>query len=178
MAKIISQNTIFSNDYLRLVENKIDFGKNVIKDHVDVYRKPAVSIFPITNSYEIYLIKQYRYLYQKELLEAIAGIIDKEGQVIETARRELKEEAGIIAKDLKEIRAVFLAGSFISVKQHLILAKDLSFEEATPEETESIKVIKMNLDEAVEKVINGEISTASSMLGIMLLDNLRKRGEL
>lgn len=177
MIKIVSQKILFQNDYLKLVENNLKFEKHV-KKHIDVYRKPAVSVFPITESKEIYLIKQYRYLLEKEVIEAVAGIIDNEGEVMETAKKELKEETGIVAKRLTEVRSVFGAGSFTYIKQHLILAQDLSFEDATPEEDEEISLIKMSLEEAVHKVLEGEITTASSMLGILLIDKMMKEGKI
>ena len=178
MVKIISQKTLFKNNYFNLVENKIDFGNNIIKTHADVYRKSAVSVFPITSSYEIYLIKQYRYLLEKEVLEAVAGIMDKDENSLETAKRELKEETGIVAGKLSELQSIFVAGSFVKIRQYLILAQDLKFEEATPEETEKIELVKMSLDEAVNKVFTGEIMTGSSMLGVLLLDKMRERGEI
>jgi len=178
MAKIISQKTLFKNQYIDLIENKIDFGNNIIKTHVDVYRRSAVSVFPITETYEIYLIKQYRYLLEKKVIEAVAGIINEKEDSLETARRELKEEAGIVAGKLQELQSVFVAGSFIKITQHLILAQDLKLEKPEPEETEEIELIKMPLDEAVNKIFKGEIITASSILGILILDKMRERGEI
>lgn len=177
MVKIASQKILYSNEYLKLVENTIQFN-GFLRKHVDVYRKPAVSVFPLTESYEIYLIKQYRYLLGKEVIEAIAGIIDNEGEIIETAKKELKEEAGITANKLTEFKNIYLAGSFVKIKQHLILAKDLSFGDSEPEDTEEITLIKMSLDSAVEKVLNGEISTASSIMGILLLSEMKKQNKI
>lgn len=178
MAKIISQKSLFKNNYIDLIENKIDFGNNIIKTHIDVYRKSAISVFPLTDSYEIYLIKQYRYLLEQEVIEAVAGIIDENETALETAKRELREEAGIIAGKVREIKNIFVAGSFVKITQHLILAQDLKLDEPEPEETEEIELIKMPLDEAVNKIFTREIITGSSILGILILDKMRERGEI
>lgn len=178
MAKIISQKSLFKNDYIDLIENKIDFGNNIIKTHVNLYRKPAVSVFPITEKYEIYLIKQYRYLLEREVIEAVAGIIDESETALETAKRELKEEAGIIAGKFSKLKTIFAAGSFVKIEQHLILAQDLTLGESEPEETEKIERIKIPLDEAVNRIFTGEIMIASSILGILILDKMRERGEI
>lgn len=178
MTKIISQKTLFKNQYIEVIENKIDFGNNIIKTHVDVYRRSAVSVFPITETYEIYLIRQYRYLLEREVIEAVAGIIDEKEDSLETAKRELREEAGIVAGRLSELKTIFAAGSFVKMEQHLILARDLTSGVSEPEETEEIELIKMPLDEAVNKVFKGEIITTSSILGILILDKMRERGEI
>lgn len=178
MTRIISKKDIFVDKYFNLVENTVDFGSGLVRKHVDIYRKPAVSVFPINSSYEIFLIKQYRYLLKEEVIEAVAGIIDEGESILEAARRELSEEVGIVAKNIKELKNVSIAGSFIKINQHLILARDLTFGDSAPEETEEIEMIKMSLDEAVEKVLSGEIYTSSSMLGILILDKMRQRGEI
>lgn len=177
-ARITAQKTLFSSNFFEFVENTIDFGNGVVKVHHDVYRHPAVSIFPLTENYDLYLIKQYRYLYNQVLIEAIAGVMENGESVQKAAKRELQEEAGIIASEVTIIKEVLVAGSFIKATQYLILARGLEIGEAAPEGTESIEVIKIPLHEAVEKVLTGEIGTASSIIGILLLSEMKKRGEI
>lgn len=175
--KIISQKPLFESSFFTIAENTIDYG-DFTKVHHDVYRHPAVSIFPLTDTHEIYLIKQHRYLYDDILTEAIAGVMEEGEDPLTTAQRELKEEAGIEAKELTIMKEIYVAGSFIHAKQYLVLAKGLTLGSAHPEETESIEVIKMPLEEAVQKVVHGDIQTASSSIGILLAHELVKRGEL
>ncbi len=177
-ARITQQKTLDKGFHYDIIENTIDYGNGVIRIHKDIYRHPAVSIFPITNDWDIYLIHQFRYLHNDILTEGIAGIIDDGETPVQAAKRELLEETGMRAEALSEIRALDLAGSFIKATQYFILARGLSFGTAQPEETENIELVKMSLDEAVKKVLDGEINTASSAFGILLLDQMRKRGDL
>lgn len=174
MTKIISQKTLISGKYFDLVENKIDFGNNITREHVDYYEKDAISVFPINDNYEVFLVKQYRYLLGKETLEAVAGIIDGDENPIEAAERELKEEIGVVAKDYDKFKDVYLAASFVKSKHHLILAKNLSFEDSSPEETENTVLVKLSLDDAIDKINKGEINTAVTVIGILLLDKIRQ----
>lgn len=177
MSKIISQRTILKDKYIEVIENTIDFN-GITKKHTDYYRKPSVSIFPLSESYEVYLIRQYRYLYEKKIVEAVAGMIDEGEDVIEAAQRELKEEAGIVAGEIKKIHSIYVAGSFAKIKQHIVIARSLKFEKAIPEDTEEIELIKVSLEEAVEMVLKSEIITASSIIGILLLDKMRQEGKI
>lgn len=178
MANIISQKKVFEAKYFKLMENTIDFGSGITRVHHDVYRSDAVSVFPLTDLYELYMIKQYRYLHKKFILESIAGMVEEGELPIKTAKKELKEEAGIVAKDLRIFRSLEIGASMYKATQHFILAKDLTITEAEPEETEEISLVKLPLHKAVEKVLSGEISTAGSIIGILLIDKMKQRGEL
>ena len=46
------------------------------------------------------------------------------------------------------------------------------------EEDEEIELTKMTISEAVEKVISGEISGAGTIIGIFLLDKLKKEKKI
>ena len=160
------------------MENTIDFGSGITRVHHDVYRSDAVSVFPLTDSYELYMIKQYRYLHKKFILESIAGMVEEGELPMETAKKELKEEAGIFAKDLRVFKTVEIGASMYKATQHFILAKDLTITTAEPEETEEIELVKISMGDAMEKVLSGEIYTAGSIIGILLLDKMIQRGEI
>lgn len=155
---------------------KTKTGKKKIQHFAE--RIPTVSVFPLTDSYEIYLISQYRYMLEKTVLEAVAGYVEKKETTVAAAKRELKEETGMSAMQLEEIARVEMAASAFKGKMHLFLAKGLEMGTDDPEEDEEISLVKMPLDTAVEKVMLGEISDSASMLGILLLDKLRIQKKL
>jgi ADP-ribose pyrophosphatase len=176
--KIVSQKPIFKAklfDVKRIIfKNKS--GKEKI--HHIVQRDAVVTIFPLTDQYEIYLISQYRYMLDKTVLEAVSGYVDKKETTIVAAKRELKEEAGITAYQLEEIARVEMAGSVFKSKAYLFLAQGLELEGTNLDEDEQISIVKMPLSSAVEKVMTGEITHAPSMIGILMLDKLRMQKKL
>ncbi|MDP2637744.1 MAG: NUDIX hydrolase [Candidatus Levybacteria bacterium] len=176
--KITSQKSVLKEKYfdVRRIDFKTETGKGKI--HHIVERSPIVSVFPLTDSYEIYLISQYRYTLNKIALEAVAGHVEEKETVIDAAKRELKEETGIIADQLEEIARIEMSGSVFKSKAHLFLAKGLEIGDNDLEESEEITLQKMSLSKAVEKVMSGEINHATSMIGILLLDKLRSQKKL
>lgn len=176
--KILSRKFVFDGAFLKLSQVELQLANGKRKKHYNVERVPTVTVLPLSQDYELYLISQYRYLYEKVMFESVAGTIDGGESPLDTAKRELKEEAGIEAKNLDQIAQIYLAASYIKSHVTLFLARDLTIGEAMPEEDESIELIKLPLEDAVEKVILGEIYYAPTVVGILLLDKLRRNGKI
>lgn len=138
----------------------------------------SVLIFPITPTYEVYLIDQYRFTLGENVLGAIAGTMDKKETILATAKRELEEEAGILARQWEMLAKIELSRAGTRTKAYLFLAKELEMTKAKLEEDEDITLVKMSLQEAVEKVMNGEIYHSPSMTGILMLSELKRRKQL
>jgi 8-oxo-dGTP pyrophosphatase MutT (NUDIX family) len=176
--KIISKKAILKTELFDVREIKLEDDKGKRKIHHEAERVPIVSIFPLTDKYEIYLISQYRSMLNKTVLEAVAGHIEKKETTIAAARRELKEEAGIEAQQLEEIARIQMSGSVFKSTANLFLAKGLEIGDNNLDDTEEISVVKIPLATAVEKVMLGEITHATSMIGILMLDKLRSQKKL
>jgi len=176
--KIISQKSILKAKLFDVKQIDFENKSGKKKTHHVAERVPIVSVFPLTDSYEIYLLSEYRYMLKKTIIEAVAGHMEKKETTIAAAKRELKEEAGIEAQQLEEIARIEMSGSVFKSKVHLFLAKGLEIGDNKPDDDEEISVIKMPLALAVEKVMSGEINHASSVIGILMLDNLRREKKL
>lgn len=176
--KIISQKSIFKTERFEIKKTEIEPAKGKKKNKYDVFRRPTVLIFPLTDSYEIYLISQYRYLYKKNIIDAIAGFIEEGENALVAAKRELKEETGLTAMQWEEIARIEMSASVIKATSHLFLAKGLEKGEAAPEEGEKMNLVKMPLEEAVRRIILGEINMSATMIGILLLDRLKREKKL
>ena len=176
--KIISQEITLKTKLFDVKEIKFKGDTGKIKIHHEVERAPVVSVFPLTDQYDIYLISQYRSMLKKTVLEAVSGFVEKNETVISAAKRELKEEIGVEAQQLEEIARVQVAASVIKGTVNLFLAKGLEFGETKLDEDEEISIVKMSLDQAVEKVMIGEINHSASIIGILMLDKLRMQKKL
>ncbi len=174
----LKKKTIHTAKLFSIEEVKIDLknGRKVI--HEVVERKPSVCVLPLTQDYELYLVSQYRYLLGKTTIEAMAGFVEKDEKPLQAAKRELKEETGIDALSWELVTTVESSASVVRATCSIYLATKLELGDANPDEDEDIEIIKIPLHEAVQKVISGEINTVSSMIGILMLDKLRKEKKL
>ncbi len=131
------------------------------------FKNLAIGILPLSNDGFTWLVGQWRYplnCYSWEIPEG-GGPLGEEP--IETAKRELKEETGIVAQKFDAIMQLHLSNSATDEHAFIFLATDLSFEASEPEETEDLKVKKVNMNDAFEMVMNGEITDAISVAAIM-----------
>jgi ADP-ribose pyrophosphatase len=90
---------IFRGRKLWIEEKRIQLPNGVEKDSVIVHPKGAVAILPVTETGYL-LLRQYRYAVGQYIWEAPAGTLEDGEAPIETARRELIEEAGVAAGSL------------------------------------------------------------------------------
>jgi ADP-ribose pyrophosphatase len=142
------------------------------------FKNKAIGILPLSNDGFTWLVGQWRYplnAYSWEIPEG-GGPLGEEP--LETAIRELKEETGIVAKNIEEIMQLHLSNSATDEHAFVFLATDLTFEEAEPEETEDLLVKKVHIHQAFEMVMNGEITDGISVAAIFKVKYLLDKGEL
>jgi ADP-ribose pyrophosphatase len=178
MTKLVSRKPIFKADLFTVFEDSVELLNSEKRTYHSVKRNAAVSVVPLTSDNQVYLIKQYRHMYERWMLEAIAGMIDPGEDPLTTAKRELKEESGLEAKEWKQLGVVHAAGSIVTWDHFTFMAKGITEGESRLEASEQIELVKMPLEEAVEKVMNGEITTSGSIANILMLHQLLITGKL
>jgi len=173
---IVSSDIVFKSKYFFI--KRVEFernGKKFVREIEE--RTPVVLIVPYTENFEIYLEKQYRTTYMKEITELVAGQIDPQEDVQEAAKRELKEETGLEAAVWKKV-ATWHISSNIFQTIHVFFATKLTKGEHKLEEDEIIETIKVPLEEALKKIQEGEITVGSHVAALLLFDKMKREGKL
>ena len=170
----ITYKSVFKASLFEVDEVSLTLTSGKSLTHHVVKRKPTVTILPVTDNYEIYLISEFRYMHNKTLLELASGFIDQGETPLQAAKREAEEELGIKATNWEEIISVDQNASVIDAKYKIFLAKGLEIGTPKPLDDEAIRVVKMPLEKALSLVLSGQITTSESIIGILLLDTLRK----
>ena len=86
---------------------------------------------------------------------------------LETAKRELLEETGLVAATWQDLGLLHTSNSVTDEYGYAFLAQDLTQGEAEPEETEDLRVWRLPLQEAVEMCMRGEITDSLSLAGLL-----------
>ena len=136
------------------------------------YKNLAIGVIPLDEKGNIWLVGQHRYpqnKYSWEIPEG-GGILDVDPK--ESAQRELQEEVGLQAGKLDLIIEMDLSNSVTNEIALIYLGRDLTVVQGQPDETEDLTIKKVHLKEAIEMVMNGEITDAMSVGGILKLSRM------
>ncbi len=165
--KKLSSEEIFDGVAIHLYRDEILLpnGKKGVRE---VIRHPgAVCVLPIKDDGNVIFVNQFRYAFNKVTLEAPAGKLDKGEIPLDAAKRELREETGLIANNIVYLGEMYTTPALIDEIIHLYLATDLVSGEQDLDEDEFINVIEMPFVEAVGKVMNGEIKDSKTQTIIL-----------
>lgn len=134
---------------------------------LDVVRALGASaVLALTPDGQVVLVRQEREAVEERLLEIPAGLLDVEGEPpLETARRELLEEAGYRAGSVEPLGRIHTSPGFVDEVCHLFLAGGCVREKG-PEE--GIEVLVLPLREAVAMVERGEITDSKTVAALLL----------
>ena len=157
-------------------------GSNVAEREV-VLHPGAVAILALDDAGQVLLIRQYRHPVGRLLWEIPAGLRDVAGEPLwHTARRELLEEAGYRARDWRVLADYYSSPGFTTERLRIFLARELEFvppgeRDFVPQDEESQLVPAwLPLDEAVRKVLAGELHNGTTALGILASYAARSEG--
>ena len=129
----------------------------------------AAAVLPIDDEGNVYLVRQFRAPVDRVLLEIPAGKLDYKGEDrLEAAKRELREETGYVAEKWTHLNDMLSTVGFCDECIALYLAQGLSAGECDPDEDEFVNVVKMPFTEAVDMVMNNEISDAKTISALMM----------
>ncbi len=125
-----------------------------------------------------YLVGQYRFTLNQYSWEIPEGGGPHAIEILEAAKRELKEETGLVAKEWTKLTNLHLSNSVSDEAGSVFLARKLKQEEAMPEETEQLVVKKVSFEEAYQMVENGTITDSVAVAAILKVKILLLEGKL
>ena len=152
---------VFRQDHLRTPN-----GHTVKYDIVEHHG--SVIIVPIDENGAIYFVRQYRHPAEQELLELPAGTLEP-GEAPEIcAAREVREETGMEAANIKEIGSFYLAPGYSTEFMHVFLATGLRHNPLEADDDEFLSVETYSFDEALKLAVNGGLLDAKSLAALLL----------
>lgn len=142
------------------------------------FKNLAVGVLPIDADGYTWLVGQWRYPLKQYSWEIPEGGCPLGTDPQDTAIRELKEETGLVAKNIRELARLHTSNSVCDEYGFLYIATGLHQEMAEPEESEDLKIKKLPFTEAYQMVLNGEITDSLSMIAILKAKILMDEGQI
>lgn len=171
----LSGDVKYDNPWITVTEYQVinpSGGKGIYgKIH---FKNKAIGIIPVDKDLNTWLVGQYRYTLNEWHWEIPEGGGRLEVDPLESAKRELQEETGLIAATWSEIIHLHTSNSVTDEEGHIFLAEDLQEGSSALEETEAdLKVWKLPLKDALEMVLKGKITDSMSIMAILKVARMK-----
>ncbi len=176
----LSSRLVYENPWIIVEEDQVlnPSGGAGIYGKV-LFKNKAIGIIPLDGDLNTWIIGQYRYTLKEYSWEIPMGGGPSSLSPLEGAKRELKEETGFTAQKWREILKIHTSNSVTDEVGHVYIAEDLTRGETSFDETEDLAVKKIPFRELVNMVMEGKITDAISIAGILKTEKiLLKEGRL
>lgn len=171
----LSSQEKYNNNWINVTEFQVlnPAGKPGIYGKVH-FKNKAIGIVALDEAMNTWLVGQYRYTLNEWSWEIPEGGGPLAIDVLESAKRELKEETGMTANKWTLVQRTHLSNSVSDEEGFVFIAEELITGQSNPEDTEAdMKVWKLPFTEALNMVLNGKITDSLSVMGILRVARIK-----
>lgn len=154
-------------DHVRLDDGSI--ARREVVEHPG-----GVTILPVDEDGNCYMVRQFRYPAGRMMLEAPAGKLEYGEDHRDCAVRELSEETGFTADELIYLGGFYTSPGFSSELLHIYLALGLHAGKSHLDEGEFLNVEKLPLRQLIRMVMANEIEDAKTMIAVLKAEKVLK----
>ena len=159
--------------FINIETKKVRRNDGSVKTFERVRHGGAAVIIPVAEDGKVLLLKQYRPAVDAWLYELPAGTIENGEKPRECAARELEEETGFAAGELKELFSSYSSPGWSTEMHHFFLARGLRRGKRHLDEDEMLEVEEFTADELRRMIGDGRIADGKTLQGILYyLENI------
>ncbi len=168
--KTIASRIAYENAWIRVREDQVirpDGGPGI---YGVVEIRPSVAVVALNERDEIALVGQWRYTVKRYSWEVPrGGSHEDETDMLAVAKRELAEEAGLVAENWQRLTSVDVCNGVADDMQTFFLATGLSQTGMQLDPEEDITVAWHPFAEAVKMAMDGRITEVCSIAAILMV---------
>lgn len=165
--KTISQKTVFEGKIITVHTDAVELENGMPAYREVVEHSGGVCILPLTDDMRVHVVRQFRYPFQKGLLEIPAGKKEYGENPLECGIRELKEEVGAVADEMISLGHMFPTPAYDSECIYIYLARGLHYGEQHLDNGEFLEVETIPLVTLKEMVMSGEVEDAKTQIAVL-----------
>lgn len=138
------------------------------------FKNRAVAVIPLDSEQHTWLVGQWRFPLGEYSWELPMGGAPRDESLETAALRELKEETGLKATHLRQILRLHTSNSVTDEEGYVFVAEGLTAGDPEFDDTEQLEIRRVPLEEALRMALDGRITDAISVAGILALARLLK----
>ena len=173
--KTVSIKEVYENPWIKLDEHQVinPAGGNGIYGKVH-FKNKAIGIIPLDKENNTWIVGQHRYTLNEWSWEIPEGGGPLETDILISAKRELREETGLIAERWTEIARAHLSNSVSDEVGYVFLAEELEYGKPKLDDTEADMIVKkLPFAEVLQMFERNEITDSLSVSGVLKLARLK-----
>jgi 8-oxo-dGTP pyrophosphatase MutT (NUDIX family) len=167
--RTLRSHRVYENPWFSVREDEVVRPDGSRGIHGVVELGASVAIVALNKRREIALVGQWRYPSGRYSIEVPTGGARRGEPVAEAAARELREETGLVATEWVCLGRIDNCNGICDEVAHLFLAQGLEQGAATPDPEEVLSLEWVPLEDAVERVVRGEITESCSVAALLLV---------
>ena len=171
--KLLDKQVVFPGKIIRLEHWQVELpnGSHALRE---VACHPGASaVVALDDRGQVILVRQHRIAVDRLTLEIPAGKLDSAGEdPFVCAQRELSEETGLTAAKWQKLTCLETTPGFCNERIHIYLATGLSEGACHPDDDEFVDVVRMPLEGAVRRVMDGSFRDGKTMVGLLMAQKL------
>lgn len=172
-----SRDTVYDNPWIKVTHETVTTPSSTEGIYGVVHFKNlAVGVVPIDTEGYTWLVRQSRYTLDSYTWEIPEGGAPLGEDPLLAGQRELREETGLRAGRWRELMWLHTSNSVTDERAVIFIAEELSQGEQALEDTEDIQVRRLPLSEAVQMVLEGDITDALSVAALLRVQQLFSSG--
>ena len=175
--KTINSELIYEGTIINLRKDKVTVQNGTAYREIIEHNGGAV-LAAVTEDHKMIMVKQYRKPANRVMLEVPAGKIDPGEKPEVTAARELKEETGYTAKNIKYMTCFYPSVGYSEEKLYLYLCTDLIPGETCFDENEAIEIEEIEIEKLCMMIAEGKINDGKTIVAILMVNEAIKAGKL
>ncbi|MGB0722540.1 MAG: ADP compounds hydrolase NudE [Gammaproteobacteria bacterium] len=129
----------------------------------------AVLVVPISPDHELLLVREYAAGTERYELTFPKGSLERGEAPLDCANREIREETGFAARELKALRTLNLSPGYIRHATHIVLARGLYESPLEGDEPETLDLVRWPLEDARALLSEPTFSDARGIAALLLL---------
>jgi len=170
--ELLHSQALWQSPWYNLRQDVLRDGTGREFTYTVVEHRGSVAILPITRDGQVVLIHNYRYPVGSYCYEIPAGGLGSDSTPEAAAERELEEEVGGHAGQLRYIGWFYPSNGISSERAHIFLATDVELGETHREPTEQMEIRLVRPDEALRMVRAGEITDGRAAIALLWCEPL------
>ena len=128
----------------------------------------AVCVVPVTEDGQVYVERQFRYPLRQVITEIPAGKLDSNTEdILEAAKRELREETGLTAERWTELGLYYPAAAYSDEVITMYLAQDLHKGTQELDADEFLDVQLLPMDKLIQDIMEGRVPDGKTQVAVL-----------